>query len=180
MEDYTQLTIVAELAFAVAGFAGVFAVLRHEASGDWTRLEQVRMASLLGLSIPVAFFSLVPAGLAPLFERADLVWQISAACSGATILIFAAWSFPAYTRVTNAIPALANRRSTTVVARGLFLLLVIAVALYGSIVFDITAHKFSCYYFALLVQLAMCSILFTRILLVRPPANSNQAQHEQG
>ena len=174
MEDYSHLTIVAELAFAVAGFAGVFAVLRHEAKGDWTRLEQVRMTSLLGLSIPVAFFSMIPAGLAPLFEHSDPVWRISAACAGLSIVMFGAWSFPAYTRITNAIPTLAKRRSTTVMARGLFLLFLIVVVLHGSIVFDLTADKFSCYYFALLVQLSMCSILFTRILLVRPPGEADQ------
>ena len=76
MEDYSHLAIISELAIAFAGFAGVFVVLRHEAQGEWTHLEKIRLVSLLTLSIPVAFFSLLPAGLAPLMEEPQQVWQV--------------------------------------------------------------------------------------------------------
>ncbi|GEM_PF-1324420 len=181
MEDYSHLTIIAELAVAFAGFAGVFVVLRHEAKGDWTRLERVRLASLLTLSIPVVFFSLIPVGQAPLIAQSEEVWRVSVSFSGLVLLALGAWAFPTYTRATNRIPSIASQNLTTIVAKIMALLFVVALALYAAVGLRLTSHQFSCYYFALLVQLLMCSIVFGRILLVRPPRESQlPGEHKDG
>ena len=172
-DDYASLTVIADLAVAFAGFAGVFVVLRHETIGKWTELERVRLISLLTLSLHAAFLSLLPTGLAPLFEHHDEVWKMSAAIGGSTLALAGVWTFPASTRATNKIEEVANQKSAIVVARVMAALFVTALALYGLVAFEATLHRFSCYYFALMMQLAMSSLLFGRILIVRPPASAN-------
>lgn len=179
MTNYADLSIIAEIAIAFAGFAGISVVLRHETSGAWTRLENIRLFTLLTLSIPVAFFSLLPAGLAPLIADPPQVWRVSAGLCGSTLLAIGIRVFPIFTRVTNEIPALARLRLTTLIARVMSLLWIIALLLYGAVAFGLTVQRFSCYYFALLVQLLMCSIIFGRILLIRPPQRLPDDQQEQ-
>jgi len=54
------LSLLAELAIAIAGFSGIVAVFGRRSAGEWTSAEGARLAGLLTLSLTAALFSVLP------------------------------------------------------------------------------------------------------------------------
>ena len=60
------LSTFAEVGIALAGFGGVVVVLGRRAVGEWMPMDRFRVVILVGLSLLLVFFSLLPLILVPL------------------------------------------------------------------------------------------------------------------
>ena len=79
MEVEGTLTVLAEIAIAIAGFSGIVAGVGRRAGSEWTVADRLRLSMLLQISLTVAFFSLFPLVLASADIDSTYVWQISSA-----------------------------------------------------------------------------------------------------
>ena len=79
MEVEGTLTVLAEIAIAIAGFSGIVAGLSRRSELEWGDLDRVRLGMLLQSSFVVAFFSLLTLVLASTDIDFATVWRISSA-----------------------------------------------------------------------------------------------------
>lgn len=154
------LTIVAELAVAIAGFAGIVVSLRGRVE-DLSPMAAARLWRLVETSLATALFALLPLAFHHLGLPASQVWSLS---SG----LFAAWLVGAFVALI--------RRSRGVVSAGdvpwtfnaVFLgVLVLAVAALLSNALGAGSRAFGPYFAALLGYLALAGLVFARLLLAR-------------
>jgi hypothetical protein len=87
MSGPDALATIAEIAIAIAGFAGIAAVLGRRSQGDWTPEDAFRLQGLLYSSFSAVIFSFVPIVLLLTRLAPSVVWSLS---SGAALtwLIF--------------------------------------------------------------------------------------------
>jgi len=80
------LSLLAELATAIAGFSGIVAVFGRRSSGRWTPAESARLVGLLWLSLTAALFSVLPLVLLliPVSEPAS--WRVLSLLLAASLL----------------------------------------------------------------------------------------------
>lgn len=93
--DAGFLTVFAEIAIALAGFASLVSVIGARAGGDPPMLDANRLRNLVDTSLLVVVFSLVPMVLMVLGFDAEVVWRASCAAYAASLL---AWGLVAQRR----------------------------------------------------------------------------------
>ncbi len=97
MDQFDAMTIIAELALGIAGFSGVIVALSSR-PGEWSRVDRLRLATLLATGLGALFLVLFAMMLIMLQVDIDLVWRISSllmALHGLVIMITivpGAWS----------------------------------------------------------------------------------------
>ena len=79
------LILMVEAAVAIAGFTGVVVVFGRRSTGDWSKLELIRIRNLLGTSFSVLFLSLstlllLHTGIGPetTWRVGSALWSVSA------------------------------------------------------------------------------------------------------
>ncbi len=124
MEVDGTLTVLAEIAIAIAGFSGIVAGVSRRAVSEWTVTDKLRLSMLLQISLSVAFFSLFPLVLASADIDSTYVWQISSASWLVSIVVsisFALRRFVAMSGGSPSLPSDANRLLVMVVLGGITL-----------------------------------------------------------
>lgn len=87
MDPTSTLQLIAQLAVAMAGFSSVVVSFgRHHEKG-WTVSDRIRLSLLVGDSLAVMFFAVLPLALQNLEMGADLIWGLSSAALGLYVLI---------------------------------------------------------------------------------------------
>lgn len=84
MEPSAALSTSAQIAVAIAGFAGVVAAFRNESMHDWGRIEKFWLRLLLVNSILPLSFSMVGLLLLAVTPESPAIWQW---CSGFAALV---------------------------------------------------------------------------------------------
>lgn len=87
--DAGSLTIYAEIAIALAGFASLVSVIGARAGGDPPMLDANRLRNLVDTSLLVVVFALLPAVPFAMGLDATLIWRGS---SAAYLLCLAGWA----------------------------------------------------------------------------------------
>ncbi len=77
MTEVDLLTVVAEIALGTAGFSGLVAAFTTRSSGPWSLFDRLRLSILLGASLSVVGFSLLPIGLGVAGLSDSLRWALS-------------------------------------------------------------------------------------------------------
>lgn len=83
MEPTTALSVSAQIAVAIAGFAGVVAAFRNDAVHDWGQVEKFWLRLLLVNSILPFVFSMVGLFLLSVTDDSPTIWRW---CSGLVTL----------------------------------------------------------------------------------------------
>ena len=76
MEAEGILTVLAEVAIAIAGFSGIAVALQGR-SGSWSETDKLRFSMLLQVSLSCVFWSLVPIVLHLIYASEPFVWSWS-------------------------------------------------------------------------------------------------------
>src|SRR5215831_15479190 len=84
MEPGEALGIAAQIAVALAGFAGVVVVFRREAVHEWSGIDKLRLRLLLGNSILPLALSIVGLLLLTIKPMPPAIWTW---CSGITLVV---------------------------------------------------------------------------------------------
>lgn len=129
MEPGEALGIAAQVAVALAGFAGVVVVFRREAVHEWSSIDKLRLRLLLANSILPLSLSMVGLVLLTVEPMPQGIWKW---CSG--LLLIATISF--VTASMKSFPAFEYRESAEPARHAIHVLL-IRVFWHGSHVFAI-------------------------------------------
>ena len=175
MEVEGTLTVLAEIAIAIAGFSGIVAGVSRGAGSEWTVAERLSLSMLLQISLSVAFFSLFPLVLASSDIDSTYVWQISSAgwlVSVVASVSFALRRFVAMLKGTPSPPPGGSRLFATVALGGVTLAIGVQVA--NTILLCVPWPHLS----ALLWGLVVSASLFARLL--RGRWNVERPAAEQG
>ena len=78
MEHQEYLSVVSEIAVALAGFTGIVGAFKHRGS-NWSAEELGNLATLLRASIAALFLSLLPYLLHQLLTDSEIAWRAAAA-----------------------------------------------------------------------------------------------------
>jgi hypothetical protein len=70
------LSLLAELATAIAGFSGIVAVFGRRSAGKWSPAESARLVGLLWLSLTAALFSVLPLVLLSIPVSEPACWRM--------------------------------------------------------------------------------------------------------
>jgi hypothetical protein len=178
MESLEHLTIMAELAVAFAGFAGIVVVLKREDDDVWTALENARLWGLLVVSLPVAIFALIPIAVNSAGYTEPAVWRISATICVIALGLIGLTTFPRFGAALKSIPEALKPPSTKLLYAVNTSLYVVGLSLYAGIALDIITLKFTAYFSALLAQLCSSATLFLRTLTSRPERRSIMTNEE--
>lgn len=85
------LYLLAEVAVAIAGFSGLVVVLPLRDSQAWSPIEARMLRFLIGDSLLVLFFALLPVLLALADVSADAIWGVCSALLGTWFLVGNFW-----------------------------------------------------------------------------------------
>ena len=91
MDGQENLSGIAEVAVALAGFSGLFAALRHGGDRVLTEIERNALIRLLTVSLGAAILSLAPTPLLLLGVAEPTVWDIGCLLLGAFTVGALAW-----------------------------------------------------------------------------------------
>ncbi|HEY1770281.1 MAG TPA: hypothetical protein VGG02_08505 [Chthoniobacterales bacterium] len=164
MEPAEALSTVAQIAVALAGFAGVVVVFRTESLHRWAAIDRFRLWLLLANSvIPLALALLAILLLAA--EPAPVaIWRWCSGIAGPFLLLFAALTV----RAGRAIPAPELQADRT--ARLLFYPLFFLGAAVTLLQFynAIFAGRFRYFFVAIVFQLLGALLQFVRLILAGP------------
>jgi hypothetical protein len=92
MEPGEALGIAAQIAVALAGFAGVVVVFRRESVHEWSGLDKLRLRFLLGNSILPLGLSMIGLLLLTIKPMPPEIWRWCSAIAFMTFLMFVATS----------------------------------------------------------------------------------------
>jgi hypothetical protein len=164
VEGADSLLTTAEVAVALAGFAGIVVVLGKPSLSDWSRVDVLRLETLLVVSLGAVVFALVPIAL----HHAGLPGRTVIATSSALMMLYIAALLCRFQiRVRRLDP---ESRATlspifTRVILAVWIVIFVNLALNSlDVVFQ---REFGIYFLALLWFLIVSVIQFARIILVR-------------
>jgi len=164
MEPSEALTAAAQIAVALAGFAGVVVAFRSGSLHDWSPLDRLRLWLLLGNALGPLFACLLGMLLLAIKPTPPSIWQW---CSGFSVLLFLAFGF------------VSRRRQATLGAReirgmgvyrylfyfmGIAAMVVALVQIYNSVV----AGFFWLFYLSIIFQIVLGGLQFARMILLPP------------
>jgi hypothetical protein len=157
------LGLLAEIAVAIAGFSSVVVVFGGRAEGRWSGADRTRLSVLIGGSLSVLFFALLPSVVRLLRGADNAAWGASSALFAVFIVAYTLWVGPQMRGLVGNQPGALNPN----VARLGLLLMVVALVLQ---VLNLTGpfHAEPGPYVAGLVLLLMLSaIQFVRLVFTR-------------
>lgn len=96
MEPTTLLSVSAQIAVAIAGFAGIVAAFRNDSLHDWGRVERFWLRLLLANSILPLAFSMVGLFLLSVTYDSPAIWRW---CSGLATLFLVPYAILILTTV---------------------------------------------------------------------------------
>lgn len=163
MDSGEALSVGAQVAVTLAGFAGVVVVFRSGSVHDWSPIDKLRLRLLLANSIfPLAFCMfgqlLLAANPAPI-----AVWRWCSGCSALFLVFFGRATLKAFRSIPGQLKATGASRwvfySFSVVGSALALL-----QLYNAAILN----AFWPFYAAIVVQLMGAMVQFARFILLPP------------
>jgi hypothetical protein len=163
MQPSEALGIAAQIAVALAGFAGVVVVFRHESVHEWSPIDKFRLRSLLTNSVLPLGLSMIALLLLTIEPALTDVWRW---CSGIAFIVFVAFGIA----ITTSFRRLDLRQSQAASAHFIFylsatmgwgatLLQLYNVALLGA---------FWPFFSGIVVQLVAAMVQFARMILLPP------------
>jgi hypothetical protein len=86
MDPTSTLELIAQLAAAMAGFSSVVVAYGKRHERGWTASDRIRLSLLVGDSLAVMFFALLPMVLQSFAADAAVAWGLSSASLGLYVL----------------------------------------------------------------------------------------------
>ena len=158
-----QLIAIAQIAVALAGFAGVVATFHLRGPDSITRPSFIRLRIMIELSLCVCMFSLLPMAIYNFGARDATVWAIANSTLALFSLFYLALVISRWSRGLYGKGKLSKKvvYPSGTVAFALYLVLVLVS--FGAIKF----HKpFSVYVFILFFDLGLACLMFARLVIL--------------
>jgi hypothetical protein len=164
MEPGEALATAAQIAVALAGFAGVVVAFRSSSLHEWSLLDKYRLWLLLGSAL-VPFFSCLFGMLLLTIKATPFpMWRC---CSGFSLLLICIFGFLSRRRQSELGPAVIKEM-------GVYRYLFYVIAIVGMAVGLLQAYNalasgvFWLFYAAIVFQLAIGTFQFARMILLPP------------
>ena len=164
MEPGEALATAAQIAVALAGFAGVVVAFRSSSLHEWSLLDKYRLWLLLGSAL-VPFFSCLFGMLLLTIKATPFpIWRC---CSGFSLLLICIFGFLSRRRQSELGPAVIKEM-------GVYRYLFYVIAILGMAVGLLQAYNslisgvFWLFYAAIMFQLAIGTFQFARMILLPP------------
>ena len=168
MEPGDALSTAAQIAVALAGFAGVVVAFRRGSLHDWALLDRYRLWLLLGNSIVPFFCCLFGLLLLTIEPRPPSIWRW---CSALSLVVTVPFGVVSRRRQLKLGPAVISEMGTFRYVYYLFGLLgavVVLLQIYNAAV----AGVFVLFYAAIVFPLAIGVLQFARMILL--PSDTNK------
>jgi hypothetical protein len=168
MEPGEALTTAAQIAVALAGFAGVVVAFRSSSLHEWPLLDKFRLWLLLGSALLPLFSCLFGMLLLTIKPTPFPVWRW---CSGFSLLLTCIFGFLSRRRQSELGP-------TVIKEMGSYRYLFYVIAMLGMAVGLLQAYNalisgvFWLFYAAIMFQLAIGTFQFARMILLPPHTKS--------
>jgi hypothetical protein len=85
------LALLAEIAVALAGFSSIVVVFGGRAEGRWSEADLARLSVLVGGSLAVLFFALLPTAIRLLRGGEPMAWAGSSALFATYLIVYNVW-----------------------------------------------------------------------------------------
>jgi hypothetical protein len=164
MEPGEALTSAAQIAVALAGFAGVVVAFRSSSLHEWSLLDKFRLWLLLGSALVPLFSCLFGMLLLTIKPTPIPIWRW---CSGFSLLLICNFGFLSRRHQSELAPAVIKEMGAYRYLFYLIAILGIAVGLlqaYNALVSGV----FWLFYAAIMFQLAIGTLQFARMILLPP------------
>jgi hypothetical protein len=164
MEPGEALTSAAQIAVALAGFAGVVVAFRSSSLHEWSLLDKFRLWLLLGSALVPLFSCLFGMLLLTIKPTPFPIWRW---CSGFSLLLICIFGFLSRRHQSELGPAVIKEIGPYRYLFFVIAILGIAVGLlqaYNALVSGV----FSLFYAAIMFQLAIGTLQFARMILLPP------------
>jgi hypothetical protein len=164
MEPGEALTTAAQIAVALAGFAGVVVAFRSSSLHEWSLLDKYRLWLLLAGALVPLFSCLFGMLLLTIKPTPFPVWRW---CSGFSLLLLCIFGFLSRRRQTELGPAVIKEM-------GAYRYFFYVIAILGTAVGLLQVYNalvsgvFWLFYAAIMFQLAISSLQFARMILLPP------------
>lgn len=164
MEPGEALTSAAQIAVALAGFAGVVVAFRSSSLHEWSLLDKFRLWLLLGSALVPLFSCLFGMLLLTIQPTPVPIWRW---CSGFSLLLICIFGFLSRRRQSELGPAVIKEM-------GVYRYLFYVIAMLGMAVGLLQAYNslisgvFWLFYAAIMFQLAIGTFQFARMILLPP------------
>jgi hypothetical protein len=164
MEPGEALTSAAQIAVALAGFAGVVVAFRSSSLHEWSLLDKYRLWLLLGSALVPLFSCLFGMLLLTIKPTPFPIWRW---CSGFSLLLICNFGFLSRRHQSELGPAVIKEM-------GAFRYLFYVIAILGIAVGLLQAYNavvsgvFWLFYAAIMFQLAIGTLQFARMILLPP------------
>jgi hypothetical protein len=156
------LSLLAELAIAIAGFSGIVAVFGRRSAGKWTPADRARLVGLLTLSLTAALFSVLPLVLLSVPVSDEACWRVLGLLLAAS-LVHSTTNVLRLVSRTRAAP-ISERESS--LAMLWFFIAGNGVAVIALLVNSLAWGVAWPYLAAILWELAQAAVLFARLIVV--------------
>ena len=164
MEPAEALSTAAQIAVALAGFAGVVVAFRSGPLHEWSPVDKYRLWLLLGNALAPLFTSLFGILLLTVKPTPVLIWQW---CSGFALVSVFVFGIASQRRQAQLGPGLIKEL-------GVYRYLFYTVAMLGTLVAMLQVYNaavagvFWLFYIAIIFQLAIGALQFARMVLLPP------------
>jgi hypothetical protein len=164
MEPGEALTTAAQIAVALAGFAGVVVAFRSSSLHEWSLLDKFRLWLLLGSALVPLFSCLFGMLLLTIKPAPFPIWRW---CSGFSLLLICIFGFLSRRRQS-------ELGSAVIKEMGGYRYLFYVIAIVGMAVGLLQAYNsvvsgvFWLFYAAIMFQLAIGALQFARMILLPP------------
>jgi hypothetical protein len=164
MEPGEALTTAAQIAVALAGFAGVVVAFRSSSLHEWSLLDKYRLWLLLASALVPLFSCLFGMLLLTIKPTPFPIWRW---CSGFSLLLLCIFGFLSRRRQAELGPAVIKEM-------GAYRYLFYVIAILGTAIGLLQAYNalvsgvFWLFYAAIMFQLAIGTLQFARLILLPP------------
>lgn len=169
MDPGDALSTAAQIAVALAGFAGVVVAFRRGSLHDWAVIDKFRLWLLLGNSIAPLFNCLFGLFLLTIEPRPVSIWRWSSAVSLLVTIPFAVISRRRLVELGSSATAEMGSFRYVSYLFGLIGAAVVLLQIYNAAV----AGVFSLFYAAIVFPLAIGAVQFARMILL--PTDTNKS-----
>jgi hypothetical protein len=171
MNGEAQLILIAELAIALAGFAGIVATNQFKDTGRFSRGDAVGLALIVHCGAIDGFFAMMPMAIYALGFTEQTAFNVSSAMHCINISLYVLWIR------RNMQGVQVRNRRTRAVYSSLYAIAAIVIAMNLMNAFNIVFYgEFGPYFLACILPLLMAAFMFIR--LVTRPLWYSVRQHE--
>lgn len=164
MEPGEALSTAAQIAVALAGFAGVVVVFRSSSLHEWAPMDKFRLLNLLGNALVPLFACLFGMLLLTIKPAPHFIWHW---CSGFSLLLSFPFGFATWRRLSELGPAVISNMGAY---RYVFYLVGILGAVVGllQVYNSLVSGVFWIFYAAVILPLAVGTLQFALMILLPP------------